>query len=339
MTEIRRCRQEDITQVSEFIDNHWAKGHVLAVNQNLMDWQHKAEDGNYDYLLAWHNQELVGILGYISTRRYDLALIDQNVIWLALWKVLDNCGVTGLGLRMLRELERVEPHVGIAINKILPEHSPLYRALRYQVVELNQYFVTNPDKPSQLISALPGTLMPVPKGRGVTLAEMDEEGLNRLNPGSIPSKSMPLKTPLYFLNRFIRHPFYRYRVFQVIRRSEVVALIALRIACGENIRVLRIVDFTGDFSAIGEIGESIAEIMNEEDAEYMDFWQYGVSSEYLEQAGFKYVDPDGSVVVPNYFEPFLAKTSRILSTYKLNASDSFMIFKADGDQDRPNFLS
>jgi hypothetical protein len=37
MTEIRRCRQEDIAQVSEFIDNHWAKGHVLGVKTYEQD--------------------------------------------------------------------------------------------------------------------------------------------------------------------------------------------------------------------------------------------------------------------------------------------------------------
>ena len=103
MTVIRRCRQDDITQVAEFIDNHWVKGHVMAVSQRLMDWQHQAEDGSYDYLLAWHEKRLVGILGYIASRRFDPSLVDRNVLWVAIWKVLGNCGVSGLGIKMLHE--------------------------------------------------------------------------------------------------------------------------------------------------------------------------------------------------------------------------------------------
>jgi hypothetical protein len=79
--------------------------------------------------------------------------------------------------------------------------------------------------------------------------------------------------------------------------------------------------------------------MNEEDAEYADSWHYGLPHKYLEQAKFEPADPDGDIIVLNYFVPFSAKISRIFSIYKLNAPGPFLIFKSDGDQDRPNFLA
>jgi hypothetical protein len=340
MIEIRRCRQGEISQVAEFIGNHWAPGHVLAVNSKLMDWQHRNENGSYDYLLAWHGQRLVGILGYIATRRYDSALANCNILWLALWKVRDDCGITGLGLKLLYELSRLESNKGLAINKILPEHTPLYRALGYQVVEMKQFYVTNPDKPSRLISAPSDTILSTPSGRkGATFVEMGEIDLRELTPDVLSAGSIPFKTPLYFLNRFLLHPFYDYKVFLINGREGETALIATRISCSQKMRALRIVDFTGSLELIGQMGECIAKLMIEEDAEYADFWNYGVPHNYLEQAGFDLADPDGDVIVPNYFVPFSAKTSRIFSTYKLNALGPFLIFKADGDQDRPNSLA
>jgi hypothetical protein len=338
MTEIRRCCQDEITQVAEFIDNHWVKDHVMAVSQKLMDWQHQAEDGSYDYLLAWHDQRLVGILGYIASRRFDSSLADRNVLWLAIWKIREDCRVTGLGLKMLHELARLEPNIGVAINKILPEHSPLYRALRYQVVEMKQYYVTDPSKPSRLIIAPPGTVLPVPKGGEATFTEIREADLLEMPLDILPSGSTPIKTPLYFLNRFLRHPFYHYRVFRVDGRTGAKALIATRVSCSEDKRALRIVDFSGDLVLIGQIGGPVLKLMKEEEAEYADFWQHGVPHEYLERAGFAPANPDGDVIVPNYFVPFSAKISRIFSTYKSNAPGTFLIFKADGDQDRPNYL-
>jgi hypothetical protein len=338
MIEIRRCCQDDITKVAEFIDNHWSKGHVMAVSQKLMDWQHKAEDGSYDYLLAWHDKQLVGILGYISTCRFDTNLTDRNVLWLAIWKIREDCRITGLGLKMLNELTRLEPNVGVAINKILPEHNPLYRALRYQVVKMKQYYVTDPDKPSQLINAPTGSLLPFPKRGEARFKEMREADLLEMPSDFLPSGFTPIKTPLYFLNRFLRHPFYHYRVFRLDDLTDSKALIATRVSYSEDKRALRIVDFSGDLVLIGQIGKLVLNLMNEEQAEYADFWQHGVPHEYFERAGFALAEPDGDVIVPNYFVPFSAKTSHIFSTYKSNIPGTFLIFKADGDQDRPNYL-
>jgi hypothetical protein len=338
MTEIRRCFKDDITKVAEFIDNHWGKGHVMAVSRKLMDWQHKTEDGSYDYLLAWHGQKLVGILGYISSCRFDTNLTDRNVLWLAIWKIREDCRITGLGLKMLNELTGLEPNIGVAINKILPEHELLYSALRYQVVEMKQYYVTDPDKPSRLIMAPSSSVLPVPMRGEARFTEMGEADLLEMPSDYLPSGSTPIKTPLYFLNRFLRHPFYHYRVFRVDHPTDAKALIATRVSHSEDKRALRIVDFSGDLVLIGEIGKPVLNLMNEEHAEYADFWQHGVPHEYLERAGFALAKPDGDVIVPNYFVPFSAKTSRIFSTYKSNIPGRFLIFKADGDQDRPNYL-
>ena len=65
------------------------------------------------------------VLGYIPTSHFDPALKDRNILWLALWKVIDESHYTGLGLRMLATLGRMEPHVAIAvsgINKETPRH-------------------------------------------------------------------------------------------------------------------------------------------------------------------------------------------------------------------------
>ena len=74
-------------------------------------------------------------------------------------------------------------------------------------------------------------------------------------------------------------------------------------------------------------------------AEYIDFLQYGINKKYFLSCGFKLLNLNNSIVVPNYFEPFVQKNIPLLFSYKLNNNNKIRIFKGDGDQDRPNLLA
>ena len=74
------------------------------------------------------------------------------------------------------------------------------------------------------------------------------------------------------------------------------------------------------------------------DCEYCDFWQHGVSEDALTRCGF--IDAsNSSVVVPNFFEPFIRKATPVSFAIKSSLEAPFKIFRADGDQDRPNSRS
>lgn len=339
MIEIRRCRSDEIGLVMRFIDQHWQKDHVLATSRVLMDWQHGADDGSYDYLIAIRDGQLLGILGYIATRHFDPQLAGRNVIWLALWKVLNDCGVAGLGLRMLNVLNHVEAHIAIAVNGINIAHPPMYRALSYRVAELQRFFVVNPGQPRHLIQAANECELPILRGQGSEFVEMTERSLSALPPAQIASGATPDKSPNYFLNRFLRHPFYRYRVFLASGKDHKPALYATRVAQHDGANALRIVDFAGDPAAIAYCGASLAKLMNEECAEYADFWQLGLPEQNFTVAGFAKLDPDGLLIVPNYFEPYLARNGRMHCAIRSSDPSTTVICRADGDQDRPNRLN
>lgn len=338
MLEIRRCKSDEICEVMSFIHTYWHKDHVLAVRKDLMDWQHSSDDGYYDYLIARNGERLLGVLGYISTRRFDVALTHENVIWLALWKVVDDSGVTGLGLRMLDRLSKLEPHVAIGVNGINLNHPPMYKVLRYEVGELHHYFVTCPGREITLASAPAGYSWPTPSESGFPWEEMTEGSLRTLSSTTVSASFMAKKTPVYFVNRFIRHPFYKYRVFLMTGSDGDMALIATRIAEHGGARVLRLVDFYGSPSVFRFAGHGLTKLMTESEVEYADLWAFGMEESAIFSAGMIHVNLTGPVVVPNYFEPFAARNGRILCAIKKSSSSScpVMIFRADGDQDRPN---
>jgi hypothetical protein len=143
---IYRCKAEDIEDVSRFIDEYWKPGHVLTRCRPLLDWQHKDADGDgYAFVLArrQHDGAVLGILGYLATRRFDAALADDTVIWLTIWKVRDDAGIPGLGLALLQFLTKSEPHVAIGALGLNPATLPIYRALGYRAGDLCHYVRPN----------------------------------------------------------------------------------------------------------------------------------------------------------------------------------------------------
>ena len=128
---------------------------------------------------------------------------------------------------------------------------------------MSQSLISNPD----------GQPLPVPKFGGIAFKEVNAEQLAILPPDTL---SQGHKTPAYFLNRFLHHPLYRYRVFLAQGKDGMSAFFAMRIAEHADARALRIVDFYGDTSIIAGCGDAIAEVMRGEKAEYADFWQAGI---------------------------------------------------------------
>ena len=338
MIAIERCGEGDVEDLMQFIDTHWKRGHILGHNRALLNWQHKCEDGTYNFLLARRGGQLLGVLGYIPTTRYDAALGPEKLVWLALWKIRDDSGVAGLGLRMLHALYRLEPAAGYAVNGINFTHPPMYRSLGYMTGELEQYFLVNPRAERKLISgeAFDVTL-PVPRPGSAVFLDMTAADLAAMPSVSFGEASVPARSPRHFSERFLEHPFYFYRVLQISVDGRARALMAVRVCEHDGTKVVRIVDFAGDETVLAECGTAVDRLLEETGAEYADFWQFGLSPNYLKSAGFDVAGPQGPVV-PTYFEPFLSARGRIVFAIKSGQDANVRIFRADGDQDRPNLV-
>jgi hypothetical protein len=333
--EIRRCRDDDVPAVMSFIDLHWRRGHVLATSRALLDWQYAADSGFYNLVAAFEGREILGLLGYIPTNRYDASLKDLNFIWLALWKVRDDLGHGGLGLRLLTYLTRNETFRAIGVNGLNPALTSVFEAFGYRAGELAHHFMINPTLPQTLImrpEALRET--PIPKPGGARLREADAVSLAGM---PLKPQAAPWKTPMYFHRRYVSHPFYQYRVFHVACDGRQ-GLAAIRMAGFESARCLRVIDFAGDVDVLSECGPALGALMEESGAEYIDFLELGLPSGVLEKAGFSTLDMGGQTVVPNYFEPFVPRNSRIHCAIKVQDGSPCLVFRGDGDQDRPSLL-
>tara|TARA_B100000029_G_scaffold489450_1_gene547228 strand:- start:327 stop:581 length:255 start_codon:yes stop_codon:yes gene_type:complete len=73
-------------------------------------------------------------------------------------------------------------------------------------------------------------------------------------------------------------------------------------------------------------------------AEYIDFYNFGIEKRVLVSNGFIKREPKSDIVIPNYFEPFQKKNVDLYFAFKCNKKYRFIINKGDGDQDRPSII-
>ena len=116
------CTEETVDKLIEFIDVHWQKDHALVRSRKLFDWQHKGENGDYNFALAISNEtnEICGIQGFIPSGHFSNNLEGNSETWLAIWKVRDDIIAPGLGAGILRFIrKRYNTVCALGLNKLV----------------------------------------------------------------------------------------------------------------------------------------------------------------------------------------------------------------------------
>jgi len=342
MITIRRCQTADVPDVLAFLEAHWKPGHIFTRDRELFDWQYARQDrpGEYTIALARNNDsgELVGMLGYLPTRRFDPSLADNNAIWLALWKVRED--VAGpIGLQLLNDVTKGERHTSIGVIGFQPTAAAIYIALKFQLGELRHYVLPNPDVSAFELASFerrPDRRVP---DTNLTAVPVDAATFSAAVAGfdlGSRDRQLPHKTPAYFWSRYLQHPRYRYEAFVLCRDDRPIGLLATRLAAHREQRALRVVDFIGADDLVPALGRLILDQVRRYGAEYADILNWGIDSALFEAAGFSSIDPVGPDIVPNHFEPFERRNAPV--RFALKADGPAVLFKGDGDQDRPNQL-
>lgn len=273
------CGANEIEQVMCFFGEHWAPNHILSKNRALVDWQHhdRASD-RYNFVIAVDDSgSIVGTLGFIATSHFDPHLRDNDTIWLTSWKVRESDAPPALGLQLHSFLERNVPHVMVGTVGNNEHAGKIYRALGYTTGSMRQFYAINSVKESFVLCEVSRSAHPRTKtGREpTTLLRLSASGLRGLSDKfsyAQPDDLLPLKSPEYFVSRFLEHPVYDYRVYAVMDADRPRGLLALRCAHASGQRAVRLVDYHGDPDALTTLSAVWQYLMDEFDAEYIDMY-------------------------------------------------------------------
>lgn len=337
--DIRLGKKEDIACIMCFIDRYWKKDHILAKDKKLFEYEFlNGELVNMILAIERNTGEIEGIFGFLyCSNGEDEKKID---LWGSLWKVVEehnNEALLGIELaKRVYELTGCRMHIGSGAN---PETTIPLRRIFFQdkTGKMKQYYCLNSNIQEFQICKIEKRKV-LPYAETLNLAEivpLPDFDCFQTCFSMEKQKGYPYKDYWYIEKRFYKHPYYTYQIYGLKIKNEITAVVICREVEVQGNKALRIIDYIGDFNIFAETGFFWKKKMEECGYEYIDFFEFGLDDNILENAGFVCRENSDKNIIPNYFEPFLQENIDIWVHYKL---DGTTFFKGDCDQDRPNLI-
>lgn len=323
---IRIAIEKDISQIQNFIHINWKRDHILAKSRDFFYYEHVYQ-GVVNFIISVNEKdEIDGILGYIPYGKKHRDIM--TVMWMT--KSKNN---PFLGVEMLQYLEKacdLRTIASVGINKKTKE---IYEYLGYRTGQLEHYYRLGQRKEYKIAKIYDNTILNGKRDEPYELVEINNfvELEKKYN---LEKKVIgPYKESWYIKKRYFGHPIYSYRIFGIGKNGFEAVLFGREINI-DHTKIFRIVDFLGDEKVFTHIVKAFDEIIEKNDYEYIDFYQYGIDEKILKDAGFIKKET-GKNIIPNYFEPFERKNIEIY--FFTSDRENIRFFKGDCDQDRPNY--
>ncbi len=329
---IRQAKFEDIPKIMMFIDEHWRKGDALAKNRQFFEWSF-VKNGNVTMAIAI--DEVQGII-YGMNAYMPYTDDDNPDCYRTIWKAI-KCEDPLLGIHIA---EYVNKNICCRYQAGTGLRGP---AIRYAkmcnrpVVIMDHYYRLNPNlKPEdfRIASVVECPVRTSKKGKVFFESINSMDDFKSVIPENLLKERVFRKDYKYIKWRFFEHPIYKYDMWRVYGSDiNSEAVLITREEKLDDSKACKIVDYYGPQEAYGFIGPLLDDIMNQNGYEYCDIYSYGIPTEHYENAGMIRCDKESKNIIPNYFQPFLRENIDILMLKP--SFEGLVLYRADGDQDRP----
>ncbi|MGH9691507.1 MAG: hypothetical protein ACRD4C_10570 [Candidatus Acidiferrales bacterium] len=374
--EFRYATLGEYQRASDFLDQHWAKGHIYTRNRALFDWTFHRPDhwdaAAYSFSLAVDGDELVGILGGIpfTLNQYGKA---SKAVWIVNYVIRPDYRKGATALQLLSSFRRPEFSAVVAFG-INPATVAIYRVLRGQVLpEIPRHFLVMPHQADRMACAMKIAYPDWSDDRVASLVSKVELStfpvaplrVGHCLPSTWDRKDWPAHAAQTigaardsdYLNwRYKSHPVFDYQ-FLTVSEGDRTGLAVWRLetirtetAYGRKDvdRIGRLVEFlpVSPTNAEALFGAFVEEL-DKAGAMAADYYGYhGPTRTWLQEMGFQGSEahPDGAFL-PSRFQPLDGKGGGIMSAVFLrdgkapcadDTSCPWYWTKSDSDQDRPN---
>ena len=310
MVSIRECSLNDVDNVQIFISKYIRENHILSESNELFNWLYSS-GSQVNFIIAEVNSNIVAILGFIPNSKFDPKIND--LISGSIWAISENAP-PGIGVFLIKHLFKTyKPKIYLSLGISL-DSEKILSILGHKTFILNHF---------------------VYKSRGILEYKSKINlGIDRNSILKIKHNFLPHKSFDFFDSKYIKNPFYDYKILNIEDTSFVVG----RIIQLKNVKLFRIVDFYGDFFNNKKMKSIFNAYISQNSLDYIDFFNFGLDINILNKCGFeKIVSSDK---YPHYTEPENGTKVDLKGAVKCDAQlfNKLVINKSDSDQDRPNII-
>lgn len=323
---IRFAEEKDIPAIMKFIDEYWRKNHIMSRDRSLFEFQHKWEN-EVSFVLSEKDGNITGVLGFIP-------YADSNRdVTLAIWKT-NKTEETMQGINILSYLRENGDVRTISAPGINPKTVPIYKYLGLETGKMKQWYRLR-EVPEYKIANVTNKDIPLFAGsEGISIKEITDfsEADKEFGIGDCLIRDhQPIKSKAYLRRRYFEHPSFTYIKFGV-SKGEKKLFVVLRVQKCNDSALLRVIDCIGDHELFSNFTGEIDDLLKKNNCEYADCYESGVLDRVFEDGGWRLV-PESGNIMPDYFAPF---EQRNIDIYYMSEIEGAILFKGDGDMDRPN---
>lgn len=320
---LRLARPEEAGRVVEFINANFDWKLPLVNLPEYFSFYYQS-GSQLQYALAEEDGELLAVAGYIRASQ-----APSPDIWVSVW--VAKKGHNGVGLDLMDALPRLTGASVVACNNIRPKTMAFYRFLGWHADRMPHFYRLSGQEEYTLARVEDATVLPVSGDLALEPVE-SPEALAALGLPQTPHT--PKKDLWYLTRRYFAFPHLTYDVYCARQNGETLAYLVARVVDSGCGKVLRIVDYIGKDETLPRLGRAIDQLLHQAGAEYAECYCAGIPAQVFAAAGFSERKEDSPNILPNYLTPPLFENTEYY--YFTNRPEQFVLFKADGDQDRPN---
>ena len=310
-------------KILNFIKKNYKKNHILIKNSKVFNYYYKHKS-KLTFIVSEDKNSIKSIIGYIPLEKYNPKC--KKILWIALWigkKNEPQSGLESLSI-FLNKFSKYD----IFILGLTEKAKNIFKIYGFKTGKLKHYYLLNKFKKKFKFIKNPKKIKKVYINKN-SLNAILITGKNTNYLKDFKHKSE--KNSEYFKFKYLHSPFYNYQLY-FLKTEHLRGLIVLRAI---KKKIIRVIDFSGDEKIIQFLYPLFEKILKENNYEYIDFVNYGLKDKYLKKANFHLIKKP--TIIPNFFEPLVFANHNINFAYKKKLiNKKVLIFKGDGDQERPN---
>lgn len=325
-----RLRKENLEEFRDFCRANWPGEHPLIHNPEMFEYYYRDPDGGINFVVA-RKRGIGGIqsvLGFIKTNQ-----TERPDVWTS-YILTKKGSELGLGFKLLELVHKLTNARTIASNNIRKKTRGLYEFLGWYVGGQTQFYRLNENIDKYTICNIANKfILPVNKSNFEIFKVENGEELSRFEFSEF-TENKPYKDRYYFKKRYCDNPWLKYDIYAMRDCAGTRALLVVREFRQTESVALRVVDYVGERAGIARCGEFLDRLIKQRGADFCDWFAFGVDEGVMAMAGFLPRTPDDPNIIPLYLSPPVMEN--IDMTFFTSDPDGYAMFRADGDQDRPN---
>ncbi len=332
MRKIKFCSENKINLIKIFLKKNWPTKINIFNNRNLINWMYyDSKLKKYLFLISEKNNKIKSCLGILKNN-----FTQKKIFWLSFWlSSSDRKSLSGLDLLYFL-MKKKKNHV-VAANGINVKTTFIYKRLGFNTINLNHYYLVNLNKKKFHLIKIKNQKKIMSRKNSLNIEISDNLIFLKNNKYLQKFEKDFYKNYYYFKKKYYDHPIYNYKFYKITCRNKIYGFFVGRVCIHNGNTALRFVEYFGSLNILGKIKYNLLELIKNSEHEYIDFYNFGIKRNLVKKTGFSINKFKSDVIIPNYFEPFVKANITICSVFWPRKT-KMIIFKGDGDQDRPNLI-